>query len=289
MNDHFERVGSSDAWAPSAKTFAITLKRVATLSQKLSEGEMKEIVTMIETIKPSNGGLSLRSRDKVAQFHDPNIMQQLVELPNRLFMESDTLFKSGLLDRAARLHARALQLAILLTNPLRRKTLSALDIDRHFTRDKNGRFTRILIPSSDVKNGRVIEAIMPDELVERLHRHIQLHRQTFLNGTASSFLFPGKLSGHVSPDTVSRAIKSLVETEIGVDFNVHLVRHIVATLLLEDDPRNMPVAQQMLGHWQCKSIERQYGHARGYAAQKAWNSKLANYRDKEAGKRIGRN
>jgi hypothetical protein len=69
-------------------------------------------------------------------------------------------------------------------------------------------------------------------------------------------------------------VKELVERELGADFNIHCVRHLTATLLLEDDPRNMVLAQQLLGHRDPKTTERIYGHARIHAAQKAWGATL---------------
>ena len=55
----------------------------------------------------------------------------------------------------------------------------------------------------------------------------------------------------------------LVQDQIGAAFNVHLVRQLMVTLLLETDSRNMVVAQRMLGHGALKTTGRHYGGSRG--------------------------
>jgi integrase len=274
MNEHFERLGAEDQWAPSAKTTAVILNRVARICGSVTNQELDALTVLKSRVIPRRPGLSARSRDRTAQFQDPALFAAFTRLPQKLFKEADRLHEAGLHDRAGRLHARALQLAILLVHPLRRKNLSELNVERHFKRDKAGVITRFMIPGTETKNGRPIEGLIPAALTERLDLHIRVHRPVFENASASSYLWPGGNYGHVAPVTIARSIKHLVEAELGVDFNVHLIRHIAATLLLEDDPRNMPLAQQLLGHTEIKAIERAYGHARASAAQKLWGEKL---------------
>jgi len=273
MQEHFVRVGGDETWAPSAKTVAITLKRVAIASGMISEEELKEISKIVTLVTATGGSLSKKARDKVAQFYDPEMLKALSELPGRLFKEADAFAASGVNDRAARLYCRGLQLAILLVNPLRRKSLATLDMVRHFSRDKSGTVFRLYIPAGEVKNASTIEALLPPELAQRLETYLRDYRHHFENAS-STFLFPGGDNGHVSPCTVARNLKDLVESELGVDFNVHLIRHIVSTLLIADDARNIILAQQLLGHRDAKTTERIYGHVRTHAAQKAWGETL---------------
>lgn len=273
MNEHFARVGGDEGWAPSAKTTVVTLKRVAVVCGSISEDELKEISAIVQLINPAAGNLSKKARDRVAQFFDPDMLAALARLPEKLFQDADKLQDAGLHDRAGRTYARALQLAIVLVNPLRRRSLAELNLDRHFTRDKSGRIYRLYIRAGEIKNAATIESLIPPELSKRLETYLREYRQIFQNAS-SALLFPGGNEGHVSPCTIARNVKELVERELGADFNIHCVRHLTATLLLEDDPRNMVLAQQLLGHRDPKTTERIYGHARIHAAQKAWGVTL---------------
>jgi integrase len=153
--------------------------------------------------------------------------------------------------------------------------MSTLDIKRHFTRDRSGTINRLTINPGEIKNTYTIEAVIPPELARHLETYIHVHRQSFKNAHSTTYLWPGEHGGHAGPCTIAKNIKALVEERIGVDFNIHAIRHIVATLLLEDDPNNLPLAKQMLGHRDAKTTERIYGHARTTAAQKTWGESLA--------------
>ena len=71
----------------------------------------------------------------------------------------------------------------------------------------------------------------------------------------------------------------MVRDAVGAEFNLHLVRHLVATLLYDADPDNGPVAQRVLGHAQLKTTERIYGTLRTRGAQRNWADLLDRRRD----------
>jgi len=74
---------------------------------------------------------------------------------------------------------------------------------------------------------------------------------------------------------MSNQLNRLVQDQVGAEFNIHLTRHLAVTLLLEDDPRNMSVAQRLIGHAQLKTTERYYGQARTRGAQRKWAQVLS--------------
>ena len=61
---------------------------------------------------------------------------------------------------------------------------------------------------------------------------------------------------------------------LGVGFNLHLTRHIVATVLYEEDPGNAVVVQRVLGHTDVKTSERMYGEISTGAAQRIWGDSI---------------
>ena len=171
--------------------------------------------------------------------------------------------------KAARLSQRALALAILFTKPLRVENLVALDLARHFRRDSKGRVISIRIPGSETKSGRDIEAMLDRKLAMRFATHVKTYRPR-LPGSQSSALFPGPTGDPIDPATISRNLKRLIENQVGAEFNPHLVRHLIPTLLFAEDASNGPVAQRMLDHSQLKTTEKHYGTARTRGAQRAW-------------------
>jgi integrase len=88
------------------------------------------------------------------------------------------------------------------------------------------------------------------------------------------FLFPGATRGTISPSNLASRMKRLVETQIGANYTAHMVRHLVVTMLLDADPRNMPLAQRVLDHSSLKSTERYYGVQRSRGAQIEWMEML---------------
>jgi integrase len=80
-------------------------------------------------------------------------------------------------------------------------------------------------------------------------------------------LFPGKNGGHLHPQTLANGIVSIVHDYAGLPFNAHLVRHLVATLIMDADPANGPIAQRMLDHTDLKTTTQFYGIQRTRGAQ----------------------
>ncbi len=66
---------------------------------------------------------------------------------------------------------------------------------------------------------------------------------------------------------------------IGVEFNPHLIRHLAATLLYDEDTNSGPVAQRLLGHSQLKTTEGMYGVRSTRGAQRVWADLLDRKRD----------
>ena len=142
------------------------------------------------------------------------------------------------------------------------------------SRSADGKSYLLNIPAAETKAGRDIAAALPRQLAQRLERHIAVHLPRLRTGARSGFLFPGGTSGWIVPSNLSKRITTLVQNQVGAQFNVHLVRHLVATMLLDQDPRNMPLVQRVLDHGSQKTSERWYGMQRSRGAQLAWMETL---------------
>ena len=82
------------------------------------------------------------------------------------------------------------------------------------------------------------------------------------------------MGNHIADRTLAQNVTDLVKRHVGAQFNVHLARHLAATLLLDDDEGNLPVAQALLGHADQKTTARFYAQQRTRGAQIKWMQTL---------------
>ena len=145
-----------------------------------------------------------------------------------------------------------------------------LDLQRHFRTDRRGRAVYFCIDAFEMKCGLDAEAFLTERLIHRLEIHLQKYRP-FLDKHDCSFLFPGKFEGHMNPQSLANSIVRLVKDYLGVDYNIHLTRHLIATIILDASPENGPIAQRMLDHTSLKTTTTFYGAQRTRGAQAAYN------------------
>lgn len=60
-------------------------------------------------------------------------------------------------------------------------------------------------------------------------------------------------------------IEGTIKKHLGIKMNPHLIRSLIATVLLDDDPRNVTVAQRALDHKTHETTMRPYAMQRGRA------------------------
>jgi site-specific recombinase XerD len=147
-----------------------------------------------------------------------------------------------------------------------------LSPERHLRLSRGKGQDTLSLPTS--KAGHEIVAALPKPLVRRIQKHIQVYRPLLRSGAQDGFLFPGATGGAITPSNLASRMKRLVETQIGADYNTHMIRHLVVTMLLDADPRNMPLAQRVLDHGCLKTTERWYGVQRSRGAQAEWMAML---------------
>jgi len=269
----YARLGKSGEWPPSAATHMVTLRRAARQCGALTKDEIAQLADMAKFIHPAKFGMRTRSREVVAAFDDDRILLRLFELPRECFRAADRMMTEGHPVKAATLYRRSLALAILLEKPLRLGALASLDVDRHIRRDTRGRVIGLSIPSHESKNGMSSEVVFSSELAERVELYLRAFRPR-LKPAGSSALFPGRGVPHIDPQSLGRDLTRLVQSQIGIEFHPHAIRNLVATMILDDNARNAPVAQRMLDHASVKTTIRHYGQQRTRGAQREYNELL---------------
>ena len=74
---------------------------------------------------------------------------------------------------------------------------------------------------------------------------------------------------------MSNSLAAPVLDHIGVEFGVQFARHLIATLILDADPANGPIAQRMLDHTSLKTTTTSYGMQRTRSAQNSYAANRA--------------
>ena len=243
LTDLHHRKGN--AWTGNAVTMAMVLFDVARRHVRLDKTELDRLHALKKQVTHRYPGLGDRVRARLSQFDDARMLRDLLGLPRSLFEAADKLLRDGCPARAASVHEAGLALALLLLLPIRRRNLAALDFQRHLVRHGQGRVVLLRIPAAEVKNGITLEAEVPQELARRLDRHIRIHRPALARTmTTTTWLFPGQGEGHRCPEVLANKVSKAVRNAVGAEFNLHLVRHLVATLLYDADTGNGPVVQR---------------------------------------------
>lgn len=237
---------------------------------QLPEDEIARLHEIRKRIRPPKPGLSKRASQRLQPFDDQRVRAKLLALPDKLFAAAELQRKAGLLVRAAETHERAVALAILLVQPLRRRALAAIELDAHLLRDDRGAINRLCLPGAVIKNGVSVDAPIDQVLARHIDRHIKMFRPSLRGAEKSRHLFPAPDGRARTPDAIARGIKKVATQVLGVEFSVGLVRHIVATMLYESNPQAGPVAQRLLGHTSVKTTELMYGHLTTRSAHDTW-------------------
>jgi integrase len=223
-----------------------------------------------QRLKQPQRGVSDRARTRLAPLDSPVLRARLVALPDDAFAAAERHLQEGRLVRAAEMHERGLALALLLVQPMRRRTLAALDIAQHITLNPRDDVGRLRVPGDLVKNGVAIDCPLPGGLARRLRRHLQVFRPLLPGAAETTALFPARGGGARCREAIARGVSRLVRDGLGVAFNVGLIRHVAATLLYESDPQAGPAAQRLLGHTKLSTTERMYGSISTRSAHAAW-------------------
>jgi integrase len=282
------RTKAGGKWNGNSEEVALVLHDVARRWLKLDPGSLEALAQLRAAVKSGPRGIGKRSLRRLEAFDDPIVLKRFFRLPGELFKAADRLQAEDRPDQAARLHERALALAILQLQPLRRRTLALIDIDSHLRRDPRGRFVTLSMPGELVKNGVEISAPLPDDLARRLAKHVRVHLPRLRDGKGGTWLFPGDTpTGHKDPQTLAKTVTKEVERALGVPFSLHLVRHIAAMVLYDSSPDAGPVAQRLLAHRQLSTTESFYGRLKTRSAHREWGDVLDRLRAKERAKASG--
>jgi len=272
-----------DRWSGHAVTMASNLTVIARDYVKAPAEDLAALAEMRQRVKLKNRGMSERNLDRIAQFDQPGRLKAFYNLPDRCLEAAEGMWKKSK-ARAAELHERALAMAILREKPFRRKNLAAIHLDRNLLRNPDGKLYRIKFTAEEAKTAKPIDVVISKDLSATLDRHIKKYRP-MLPGADSPWLFPGTEGRHRAPCNLAKKVSALIQEHLGVQFNLHLYRHLCALTNYNADENAGPVVQALLDHADLRTTEGAYVAIRGRAAQRRYADILAALRGTSASAR----
>jgi integrase len=267
------RARAGGRWERQAQRMIYVLIVMARRHVRAEETTMQELRKMQRTIstclaeeRRARHGMSIRSAERMAGLEDERILERLFALPQQKF-EAALAMAEKRRVYAAQLHERALALDLLLHHPLQPRSLLGIRIDTQLRRNEHGRIIELCIPASEAVTRQEIRVVIPPDLAARIDRHLR-HYRPHLRGAEGPLLFPG-MDGGIRTG-LDRAVAKMVSDALGIRFNLQLIRHLAARMLLDADPQNNVVVQRLLGHVSLTSTEHQYGAFRQRLAVTRW-------------------
>jgi integrase len=175
----------------------------------------------------------------------------LLHLPRELLKRAQA---KGLTPKAAaRLVAYAVALEIELVFPMRRENLANLRLDEHLQRlgPRGRRVTHIFLSGAEMKNRHGMEWELPKETCDLIEIYLRLYRPHIAD-PENMFLFPSRETYGRTAHELAIGLCKVIGCELGIELNIHLLRHFGGWLYLQRNTGQYEVLRQVLGH---KKIE----------------------------------
>ena len=213
---------------------------------KLDDDPLATLEGICKRLDPGKStGLSETKRQRLAQFDDPRNVRIFLSFPANQMTRAKSI---GNPLRAAKCVERAMMVSILTNCCLRQQTLRMLELsDFRRVTTGDGEKLVLLIPAEKVKNNRQLEFELTEETASILDSYLKEHRP-LLPGSDNTYLLPGETGGMRSKSSVQESISSVFLKETGLTINPHLIRDIVAKILVERDPAAYGAVTTLLGH-----------------------------------------
>ncbi len=163
------------------------------------------------------------------------MLRRFLELP---LVETDRMRRAGITKRIeAVTFSKLMAQEILFHIPMRIANVSRLETDKTVILPDRGKpgETAVHIPRTKVKNGEPLHYFLPPDTTALLRFYIDKVKP-LLEQEPSSWLFPNGDGGPIRPDTLSKQLSALVADKLGLKFNAHLVRHLIAKVMVDERP-----------------------------------------------------
>jgi integrase len=200
---------------------------------------MKKVLARLGRREP---GMTKKNQQRLAQFDNEANVVKLLNFPEE---ERKRGLKIKNPYRRAKAFERALSAAILIYASVRMQNLRTIRMDKNIRRHRG-----VLILSfeeTETKNKKSLELELPQGVANLLQEFVEQYRPA-LPGSQGPYLFPGRDGGPRSANTMSHDFNGALLKHTGLRVNPHLMRHATAMLAINQDPANLAIVAQRMGH-----------------------------------------
>jgi integrase len=224
-------------------SLARDLKNIAKYHCKVAPEVLNAITGICTNLDNQVGRhLSETVRRRLRQFDDPENVKRLLELPES---ERARGMKCKNLIRQAKFMERALAIELLIHTCLRIENLRTINLETDVY-VANGK-AYLTIAGERVKNGRRLDFELPSVVGDVLAEFLEVYRPR-LAASKNPYLFAGKAGGPRYHGAMRAAITECIEKQTGLKMHVHLFRHTIGKIVVEQDSGAYAAFSQHLGH-----------------------------------------
>ena len=233
--------------------------------QKKDDELAKIITKRVKKLQGKAGrrhGMTKKNKDRLCPFQSPTMVRNFVLLP--LALSARAIKKTPDKLKAAHLMRNAIALEIELMCPIRSANLASLSAEQNLIPYKRGKQTqyRLYIPAEEVKNGQEISMDLPEQACALIQLYIKDFRHLLIDpaylAKSPTYLFPTREGTPMTGKVLAWSICKILKTELGLDFNIHLFRHVACFLYLKQNPAGYETMRRVLGHRQLSTTINYY-------------------------------
>jgi len=259
---------------------AVTLIAVARHWVKVKPGQMEALKRLNRKLGSAPTGLTAKNQDLIRRFEDRELLEALLDLPEKLKAKLAT----GRPSPARRLQRIQIALAIemLLAAPMRLQNLAMLELDRslQWPSGRDGPVF-VVLRREETKNELPLEYPLEGPARDLLHEYLDRYR-SYTKPGERPWLFV-RMDGTRVPDSALRdGITKALARELGVKMTPHMFRHLVAAMALDARPGALGMVRDLLGHRNIKTTANFYAGMRTREAAREWDRILERRRTREA-------
>jgi integrase/recombinase XerD len=152
----------------------------------------------------------------------------------------------------------------------RRRNIFELRIGEHLIVGDSG--IRLVLDST-VKNGEIIDSVMPKTLETYMRRYLTHQRMVILQSYPDTpAVWISRYGNQLSYGSLYLLFQRIGERVTGHRINVHSVRYAMATTTLDNDAHDIDLASAGLAHLGTSSVARVYDKGGPERANRAWHA-----------------
>jgi integrase/recombinase XerD len=191
---------------------------------------------------------------------------QFLDVGQQLMDEHDPKTEHRLTLKQAIRYRDGLVISLLAFLPLRRKTLTALEIDRHLIGKGINRF--ILIPAPETKTRTPIEFAVPELLLPYLDVYLGFVRPRILSDPKCKALWVSPRGGALRDGAIGAIVSRHTAAILKIRLTPHDARDAAATTWALAAPSQIGVSRDLLSHSDLRTTEKHYNRANGVQASR---------------------